>query len=1543
LPEHRGGGERGSRTERENDGKAEAETQILKEKRRGTEKDEALQDNRGRESRTGIIQVSGSELKGDGQTGHRAGTLPMPVFTRTGPFGISAGSREEAMWISTVAVSPEDTEHPAAGRACQLRIVRHQAGFASALPADRLTGHRVASERASLSSCFPQQKSTAASAPFSSSWPTEPGLSLSAQESECEQPARGGACSPAPCSGSEGGTRSVQELQPQAPGLFESCHRTESPTQQAVIGWAAPAPGVGRESWGYVDVRDGAHMFWWLYYSNNPSKNFTQLPLVMWLQGGPGGSGCGFGNFEEIGPLDRDLRARNTTWVQAASVLFVDNPVGTGYSYTDSEGALAGDVATVASDMMVLLTAFFKAQPEFQSVPFYIFSESYGGKMASAISLSLHEAVQKGLIKCRFAGVALGDSWISPLDSVLSWGPYLYSTSLLDDRGLEEVNAAAMAVKQAMEQGDFQKATELWSNTETVVEQNTNGVNFYNILTQDPDEARKAVANNGYRDRLQQSGEPLPAPGPSFLTEISLQRRCLSPLHGQTLSQLMNGPIRDKLKIIPSKVTWGAETGALGGCVSVRGVRAGEGRSRDPPPSALVRREEGWGTGGGPSLPWLEGAVSPAGSWLGGSGFSCGLLQWDRCQASDVFISMEGDFMKPVVDIVDQLLAAGVNVTVYNGQLDLIVDTMGQEAWVKRLKWAGLPAFSQLRWTAVDDPASHGQTGAFYKTYQNFAFYWILKAGHMVTLHSHPDDPFGPGRDGPGDAEDGDAAGVTRAEANGAIAGHRRQSCPLTVTTATPSHSVRHAAAPVSLKPRKTSLWRRVRESARTDSELQTQPRCSRAVTTDLALASAGRAQETRQRTVSRAAVSPRRCAGKTSTQPLPPRAAMASPPSPLLSLAEELTCSICLSTFDSPVTTPCGHNFCRGCLEATWQESQQVALGYNCPQCRTHFYSKPELRKNTVLSTVVDTFTRAQPEHREEPEPESVLCDTCLRVRACNTCLTCMASFCPEHVRPHQESPAFQAHQLGAPLADLQEHLCAEHCKLLEFFCLQHRRAICSLCLQLTHKPCRFSTPQEQRAEQEAKLTEKLTLLSEKIEKTQTVISQMKELQSSVRESAESRKKVLAELYRQMKEMLEKDERETLRAVDHEQEGAQTRILGLMQRMSMNVEEMAGAKGRVETLLAQKHKISFLQTMVELPQVVTFNPYVPRINIDSKQVLSCQTAAVALKHFLGNLLEQPVEGRPQLLRPGKQPSKPAPGDPAKIQEPSKTPVPPRPKESKFTLGPVGETLTVHVRKKTQKSKMDLWDRALGTPLPQSTTAHGPAARHSFLQALSLEEQPLCAEHCPANPLTSHCVAGSNRDYLTKDPLLNNPIAKRSDLLQHATVLTLDLRTAHRRLVLSENFTRATVSEEQASYHDSPARFSMCSQVLCFKGFSRGRHYWEVKLTSSNFCAVGLAYNSIDRKGPSSRLGRNKQSWCLEWFNVKLSAWHGGAETVLFNPSPSRVGVLLDCDEGTATFYNVADRAYPIHTFTASFTEAVYPAFWLFSSGTTLTLCKLAN
>uniref|UniRef100_A0A8C6DNT1 Carboxypeptidase n=1 Tax=Moschus moschiferus TaxID=68415 RepID=A0A8C6DNT1_MOSMO len=407
----------------------------------------------------------------------------------------------------------------------------------------------------------------------------------------------------------------------------------------AVINWPTEE---SKEVWGYVTVRKDAHMFWWLYYATSPYKNFSELPLVMWLQGGPGASSTGFGNFEEIGPLDHDLQPRRTTWLKSASLLFVDNPVGTGFSYVNKSDAYARDLATVASDMMVLLKAFFDCCKDFQTIPFYIFSESYGGKMAAGIALELYKAIQQGTIRCNFAGVALGDSWISPIDSVLSWGPYLYSMSLLDDQGLAEVSKVAEEVLDALSKKLYQEATKLWGKAEMVIEQNTDGVNFYNILTKNSPVSTVASSLEFTQKHL-----------------ALLFQRHVRHLQQDALSQLMNGPIRKKLRIIPEDCTWGG-------------------------------------------------------------------------QAASVFLNMEGDFMKPAISIVDSLLEAGVNVTVYNGQLDLIVDTMGQETWMRKLKWEELPKFNQLKWKPLHSDPTSSETSAFVKSHKNLAFYWILRAGHMV-------------------------------------------------------------------------------------------------------------------------------------------------------------------------------------------------------------------------------------------------------------------------------------------------------------------------------------------------------------------------------------------------------------------------------------------------------------------------------------------------------------------------------------------------------------------------------------------------------------------------------------------------------------------------------------------------------------------------------------------------------------------------------------------------------------------------------------------
>jgi serine carboxypeptidase 1 len=89
--------------------------------------------------------------------------------------------------------------------------------------------------------------------------------------------------------------------------------------------------------------------------------------------------------------------------------------------------------------------------------------------------------------------------------------------------------------------------------------------------------------------------------------------------------------------------------------------------------------------------------------------------------------------MRPVVDVVDALLAgARINVTVYQGQLDLICLTAGTEQWMSRLTWPGYPAFAASDKVPLYPYPGSTATGAFVKGYGRLSFFAIMDVGHMV-------------------------------------------------------------------------------------------------------------------------------------------------------------------------------------------------------------------------------------------------------------------------------------------------------------------------------------------------------------------------------------------------------------------------------------------------------------------------------------------------------------------------------------------------------------------------------------------------------------------------------------------------------------------------------------------------------------------------------------------------------------------------------------------------------------------------------------------
>ncbi|CAK9803362.1 Retinoid-inducible serine carboxypeptidase [Anthophora plagiata] len=290
--------------------------------------------------------------------------------------------------------------------------------------------------------------------------------------------------------------------------------------------------GPGEQEWGYTKVRPHGNMFWWLYYTTANVSSYFEKPLVIWLQGGPGASSTSYGNFEELGPLDANLNLRNTTWVKNYNVLFIDNPIGTGFSYTTdpSGGGYATTNAEIAHDLLECIKGFLNEVPEFSEVPTYITTESYGGKMGAEFALVWYRAQQQGAIKSNLKGVALGDAWISPIDSVMTWAPFLLATGMVDTDGFKKIEKAAMMTKNAVDLEQWRIATQAWSYTEGVISEVTNNIDFYNILT-------KVEPN--YRQY-------------SLVERLSSERtfaQMYATYSDASLNELMNGPVKTALKL----------------------------------------------------------------------------------------------------------------------------------------------------------------------------------------------------------------------------------------------------------------------------------------------------------------------------------------------------------------------------------------------------------------------------------------------------------------------------------------------------------------------------------------------------------------------------------------------------------------------------------------------------------------------------------------------------------------------------------------------------------------------------------------------------------------------------------------------------------------------------------------------------------------------------------------------------------------------------------------------------------------------------------
>ncbi|XP_048059549.1 E3 ubiquitin-protein ligase TRIM39-like isoform X3 [Megalobrama amblycephala] len=306
-----------------------------------------------------------------------------------------------------------------------------------------------------------------------------------------------------------------------------------------------------------------------------------------------------------------------------------------------------------------------------------------------------------------------------------------------------------------------------------------------------------------------------------------------------------------------------------------------------------------------------------------------------------------------------------------------------------------------------------------------------------------------------------------------------------------------------------------------------------------------------------------------TSTKPRKTRRKSIENVPPLMSsssgpLTEELQCSICLDVFTDPVSTPCGHNFCKTCLNKCWDNSQTC----NCPYCKETFKIRPDLKINTTLREVVDHYKKKSPEKKTE-----VLCDFCeeRKLKALKSCLVCQSSYCETHLERHLKVAGLKKHKLINPVRNLEDYICQKHERPLELFCRDDQTCVCLFCTEGLHKNHNTVLVEEEIEEKKKDVQQ---MIQDRIKKIQDV----KHSAEVRKRNTEKEKAARVELFTDLIRSIERCQTELLEMMEEQQKAAEKQEEELIEELEQEITELKMRNTELEQLSHTEDHLHLLQ-----------------------------------------------------------------------------------------------------------------------------------------------------------------------------------------------------------------------------------------------------------------------------------------------------------------------------------------------------------------------------